>query len=105
MKKLLILVSVILMSACATQVLRLDKNVYPSVSAKDIQVYFKEKPECKGLKEIAIISTAYEWDINVAAARVKEKAAAIGADVVVINGYHKNGYNDVEIDASAYKCF
>ena len=103
MKKLISSVFLLLVAGC-TQVTRLDFTDYPKVSPDDVDVVYNNPPKCQKFTEIALINTPLCWNMNIAIEKAKDEAARLGADGIFIRSYNRNAFNDVAIDASAYKC-
>ena len=103
MKRLITFVLFLFLAGC-TQVTRLDYTNYPKVSPDDIDVVYKDPTKCEKIKEIAIIITPRCWNMNFAIEKAKDAAADLGADGIIIRSYNHNEFNDVAVDASAYKC-
>ena len=105
----------LLLSGCATHIVRLGpvNTFYPATSPANVEVYYKTKPKCQ-YEEIALIDNPLDtgitgkWKSNLQESidQVKEEAAKLGADFIVINKYYKSIFsNDKLVDSAiAYKC-
>jgi len=105
----------LLLSGCATHIVKTGNpnTFYPATSPANVQVYYKTKPKCQYV-EIALIDNPVDsgifskWKstLQESVDQVKEEAAKLGADFIVINKYRKSVFaNDKLVDsASAYKC-
>lgn len=107
----------LLLSCCAAHIVKMGDphKIYPATSPANIEVYYKSKPtKCK-YEEIGLIDNPIDsgiifsyWKstLQESVNQVKEEAAKLGADFIIINKYHKSVFsNDKLVDsASAYKC-
>lgn len=99
------LIVALFLSACTTQMTTLD-TTYPPVPPEKVTVVFNEQPKCNA-KQIAFVNTntAWAWSQDTALKSARAKAAAIGADYLVINQTRTiNQYSDTVFHAVAYKC-
>lgn len=101
-RTVLIAVSIVLLGGCATNITMTGK-AYSPVTPTQVKILFKDKPNCN-YEELGFISTPLKWNQNAAIEAAREKAAAIGADYLVVETVTQNIYNDASVSAMAYKC-
>lgn len=102
MRSVIYMAVVLALTACATNVTMTGKQ-YPAVAPSDVKILFRDRPSCR-YEELGFISTPPMWNQNMAIESAREKAAAIGADYLLIENVSKNHYNDATVSAMAYKC-
>lgn len=104
MKKLLFVAIMLLCSCASVTVL---KSGYKPQKPDDVMVILDKAGQydlnCKSYAHIGIISTAWEWNGNIAINAAKKKTAAIGGNVF-IGGMELNSFNDAKVSGNAYIC-
>lgn len=111
--KINLLISLILLTACSTHVVKLgDVNVkYPPRNPKNVEVYYQTMPKCD-YREIALIDNPRIWydsqkagTLQGAVDKMRIEAAKLGADFIKLGWYYKLPANDKLVDSSvAYVC-
>jgi hypothetical protein len=102
-KKVILVVACLAVTACSTvNITKTAKGIYPSTAAADVQI-LGIVPVNQDFEELGILSAnVVGTDPSKVYNTIREKAAAIGADAVIINNQMPYGSRTI-INGSAIK--
>lgn len=105
MKKTLFL-SVLMLVGCASSVTILKPGYMPQPPENVTMVLDNVKEYnfgCKEFEHIAIISTSWEWNGEIAINKAREETASVGGNIFV-GSMFLNDFNDAQVSGNAYIC-
>ena len=102
-RKLLLLVALTAMSACAGPRIALTGKTSVPIPKESVQVYLNSRPSCR-FEEVGLLEVKEAWGLESLLDGFKTKAAEVGADGVDVSQIDKNPLGVYRGTAVAIRC-